>query len=168
MSEAKYDTFHWFQQVADNLSHFKTTNSSDLILKKVDALAEAYVLARQSRFRVLLRQYVGSLTLQVFPSYRIARHSRLASESRGTDPRPISRSRSDRGNTFAQPGLGRQSECTSFITSSHPYTELDRLFGIPQDPKSLPFSMSIPRTYREGSRAFLLPGQWPPRTLAPF
>ena len=26
MSESKYDVFHWFQEVADNLLHFKTTN----------------------------------------------------------------------------------------------------------------------------------------------
>ena len=65
MSEAKYDVFHWFQEVADNLLHFKATNCSDLVLRNADTLATTYVEARQSRFGVLLRQYIGSLTLQV-------------------------------------------------------------------------------------------------------
>jgi ABC-type bacteriocin/lantibiotic exporter with double-glycine peptidase domain len=65
MSETKYDTYHWFQEVADNLSHFKASQSRDLILKKTDALAYSYVNARKSRFRILVRQYIGSLSLQV-------------------------------------------------------------------------------------------------------
>ncbi len=65
MSEAKYDVFHWFQEVADNLLHFKTTNSSALVVKNADTLATTYVEARQSRFNAILRQYIGSLTLQV-------------------------------------------------------------------------------------------------------
>jgi putative ABC transport system ATP-binding protein len=65
MSETKYDTYHWFQEVADNLDHFKVSQSRDLILHKADLLAHSYVQARISRFRVLLRQYIGSLSLQV-------------------------------------------------------------------------------------------------------
>jgi len=65
MSETKYATYHWFQEVADNLSHFKASPSRDLILKKTDALAYSYVNARKSRFRILVRQYIGSLSLQV-------------------------------------------------------------------------------------------------------
>jgi ABC-type bacteriocin/lantibiotic exporter with double-glycine peptidase domain len=74
MSGAKYDAFHWFQEVADNLLHlevadnllhFKTTSCSSLVLEKTDGLATAYVKARQRRFRVLLRQYIGSLSIQV-------------------------------------------------------------------------------------------------------
>ena len=65
MSEAKYGVFHWFQEVADNLLHFKTVNSSHLILRNADRLATTYVQARQSRFGILVRQYIGSLALQV-------------------------------------------------------------------------------------------------------
>ncbi|WNM58109.1 ATP-binding cassette domain-containing protein [Candidatus Nitrospira allomarina] len=65
MSEAKYDTYHWFQEIADNLSHFKSSLSRDLILQKADSLAHTYVHTRQSRFRILVRQYIGSLLLQV-------------------------------------------------------------------------------------------------------
>ncbi len=65
MSEAKYATYHWFQEIADNLSHFKSSLSHDLILQKADSLAHTYVNTRQSRFRILVRQYIGSLLLQV-------------------------------------------------------------------------------------------------------
>ena len=65
MSEAKYATYHWFQEIADNISHFKSSQSRDLILHKADFLAHAYVNARKSRFRILVRQYVGSLVFQV-------------------------------------------------------------------------------------------------------
>lgn len=65
MSEAKYEVFHWFQEVADNFIQFKATNCSDYILRKADSLAADYVQARKSRFGVLLRQYMGSLFLQV-------------------------------------------------------------------------------------------------------
>ena len=65
MSGAKYDVFNWFQEVANNFLHFKTVNSSNLIMRNADRLASTYVQARQSRFRILVRQYIGSLTLQV-------------------------------------------------------------------------------------------------------
>ncbi len=65
MSEAKYDTFHWFQGVADNLLHFKSVASAPLILQRADDLAFAYVKAREARFKVLVRQYIGSVVLQV-------------------------------------------------------------------------------------------------------
>lgn len=65
MSEAKYDTYHWFQEVAENLDHFKVSQSRDLILEKADGLAHAYVQARMARFRHIMRQYIGSLSLQV-------------------------------------------------------------------------------------------------------
>jgi len=65
MSEAKYDAFHWFQEVADNLLHFKTTSCLGLVLGKTDGLASSYVQARKRRFTVLLRQYIGSLSIQV-------------------------------------------------------------------------------------------------------
>ncbi len=65
MSESKYAVFHWLQEVADQLLQFKATNSSDFIIRNADTLAAHYVHARQSRFRVLLRQYIGSLVVQV-------------------------------------------------------------------------------------------------------
>ena len=65
MSKAKYDAFHWLQEIADNLLHFKATNSSNLVMRKTDCLAVEYVQARKFRFRILMRQYIGSLFFQV-------------------------------------------------------------------------------------------------------
>jgi len=65
MSEAKYEVFHWFQEVSDNLFQFKAANCADLILRNADKLAAEYVEARKSRFTVLIRQYIGSIILQV-------------------------------------------------------------------------------------------------------
>ncbi len=65
MSEAKYDVFHWFQEVTDNLLHFKATRCAPLVLRKADMLSAFYIDARKARFRVLVRQYAGSLLLQV-------------------------------------------------------------------------------------------------------
>ncbi len=36
MSEAKYEVFHWFQEVTDNLFQFKATNCADFILNNAD------------------------------------------------------------------------------------------------------------------------------------
>ncbi|QPJ63270.1 MAG: ATP-binding cassette domain-containing protein [Candidatus Nitronauta litoralis] len=65
MSEAKYEAFHWLQEVANNLIHFKATNCANLIFQKTDSLATSYVLARKRRFKALIRQYIGSLFFQV-------------------------------------------------------------------------------------------------------
>ncbi|EAR22609.1 ATP-binding cassette domain-containing protein [Nitrococcus mobilis] len=65
MSEAKYDVFHWFQEVTSNLLHFKATRCAPLVLRKADMLSAFYIDARKARFRVLVRQYAGSLLLQV-------------------------------------------------------------------------------------------------------
>ena len=165
MSEAKYDTFHWFQEVADNLSHFKTTNSTDLVLKKADALADAYVLTRQSRFRVLMRQYIGSLTLQV------VLHTGLL----GTAGWLLSNGELTLGQLVAAEVIvatlllnvdsvaKRTYVIFYFLTA---LTELDHLFALPQDQKSLPFSLSIPRSHQYGialscSEVNGLPTPWP-------
>ena len=65
MSEAKYDVFRWLQEVTGNQHGSQAARGSDL-MKQADALATEYVDARESRFRVLLRQYIGWLLLQVF------------------------------------------------------------------------------------------------------
>ena len=63
MSEAKYDVFRWLQEVTGNQHGSQATRD---LMKQADTLATEYVDARESRFGVLLRQYIGSLSLQVF------------------------------------------------------------------------------------------------------
>ncbi len=64
MSEAKYDVFRWLQEMNGNRPRLQVAHASDL-MERADTLATEYVRARESRFGVLLRQYIGSLSLQV-------------------------------------------------------------------------------------------------------
>jgi len=64
MSQAKYDTIHWLQEIAFNLPHFKATVSEPLLLKKTDELVNTYIGARRTRFQILMRQYLGSVGWQ--------------------------------------------------------------------------------------------------------
>lgn len=65
MSEAKYDVFRWLQEVTGDRTRFNAATGFDL-MEQADVLARSYVRARESRFGVLLRQYIGWLSLQVF------------------------------------------------------------------------------------------------------
>lgn len=149
MSEAKYDAFHWFQEVADNLLHFKATNCSNLILEKTDALAMEYVKARQSRFKVLLRQFIGSLTLQVML------HTGLL----GTAGWLLSKGELTLGQLVAAEVIvaslllnldsvvKRAYVVYYFFTA---LTELDHLFSLPQDKSPKGTELSIPEKKGEG------------------
>lgn len=64
MSEAKYETLHWLQEIGFNLPHFKATVSEPLLLKKTDELVGEYLTARRRRFQILIRQYLGSVGWQ--------------------------------------------------------------------------------------------------------
>jgi len=64
MSAAKYETQHWLQEISDNLLHFKATDSQALLMRRTDELVHAYVERRQSRFSILIRQYLASVGWQ--------------------------------------------------------------------------------------------------------
>jgi putative ABC transport system ATP-binding protein len=64
MSQAKYDTLHWLQEISFNLPHFKSSVSNPLLLKKTDELVSHYIAARRTRFHILIRQYLGSVGWQ--------------------------------------------------------------------------------------------------------
>jgi len=64
MSHAKYETLHWFQEVSRNLLHFKATDSQALLMRRTDELVHAYIETRQTRFGILIRQYLGSVGWQ--------------------------------------------------------------------------------------------------------
>jgi len=151
MSEAKYGVFHWFQEVADNLLHFKTVSASDLILRNADRLATTYVQARQSRFGVLLRQYIGSLTLQVIL------HTGLL----GTAGWLLSQGELTLGQLVAAEVIiaslllnvdsvvKRAYVVFYFFTA---LTELDHLFSLPQDKTLNGSDLSIPESHDAGLR----------------
>jgi putative ABC transport system ATP-binding protein len=64
MSHAKYDTLHWMQEISYNLLHFKATDSRAILMQRTDELVGRYVERRQTRFGILIRQYLGSVGWQ--------------------------------------------------------------------------------------------------------
>ncbi len=67
VSQLHYKTFHWLQDIGINRLHFKSTDSLPLLLKKTDALVQAYVMARKTRSDILSgAQYKSSVIFQAF------------------------------------------------------------------------------------------------------
>jgi ABC-type bacteriocin/lantibiotic exporter with double-glycine peptidase domain len=64
MSHAKYDTLHWIQEISYNLLHFKATDSQAILMQRTDELVGKYIERRQTRFGILIRQYLGSVGWQ--------------------------------------------------------------------------------------------------------
>ena len=149
MSEAKYSTFNWFQNVAENLLHLKATNCSPIIQKRADVLAATYVQARKSRFRALLRQYIGSIIFQVVI------HTGLL----GTAGWLLSQGELTLGQLVAaevivaslllnlESVLKRSYIIFYFFTALH---ELDHLYSLPQDPPEDGSEFSIPQPHKTG------------------
>lgn len=67
VSRLHYQTFHWLQDIGINRLHFKATDSLPLLLKKTDALVQAYVMARKTRSDILTgAQYKSAVIFQAF------------------------------------------------------------------------------------------------------
>lgn len=64
MAEAKYEVFDWMQDISRNVLQLKATDSSAWIMQKTDQLVNRYTETRKARIRVLLRQYIGSVSGQ--------------------------------------------------------------------------------------------------------
>ena len=56
-SKFKYKVAHWLEEVARTSITFKLIGKPDLSLRKVDTYVEEYLGARESHFRILVRQY---------------------------------------------------------------------------------------------------------------
>ncbi len=67
-SHAKYDVAAWLEELLRCLRTFKFAGGQQLALEKADQLAGGYVTARRQHFRVVWRQTVFSLGLQVIAS----------------------------------------------------------------------------------------------------
>jgi len=67
-SHAKYDVAAWLQELLRCLRAFKFAGGRQLALEKADHLAGQYVTARREHFRVVWRQTVFALGLQVVVS----------------------------------------------------------------------------------------------------
>ncbi len=64
-SDAKYEVATWLQDLARVPILFKSNRGDSFALERADQLVSSYLLWRAKHFRILLRQIVGSVTLQV-------------------------------------------------------------------------------------------------------
>jgi putative ABC transport system ATP-binding protein len=163
MSQAKYDTLHWLQEISFNLPHFKATVSNPLLLKKTDELVGYYVAARRTRFQILIRQYLGSVGWQALG------HSALI----GTAGWLLAMGQLTLGQLVAAEVIvgallinfdsvvKRMGYVFYFLTA---LTELDFLFSLPKDTSSATVSAPLPDPRIHGLRltcrglAFAFPG----------
>lgn len=67
-SHAKYDVAAWLEELLRSLRAFKFAGGPRLAVEKAERLADEYVTARRDHFRVVWRQTVFSLGLQVVAS----------------------------------------------------------------------------------------------------
>jgi len=67
-SDAKYEVATWLQDLARVPILFKSNRGDSFALERADQLVGSYLEWRAKHFRVLLRQIVGSVTIQVLAS----------------------------------------------------------------------------------------------------
>ncbi|MFC6997447.1 peptidase domain-containing ABC transporter [Rufibacter roseus] len=58
-SKYKYKLVHWLEEVARNITVFKSASHEKLSLEKTDYYTSGYLKARESHFRVLMMQYIS-------------------------------------------------------------------------------------------------------------
>jgi len=64
-SRIKYDLVNWFEEIAHFPFLFKGPGGHGMAYERANELATDYVMARAKHFRILMRQIIGLLTLQV-------------------------------------------------------------------------------------------------------
>ena len=151
LSHAKYDTLHWFQEIADNLLHFKSTDSQTLLISKTDQLLDAYLGARRTRFGVLIRQYIGSLGWQaVAHGGLIATAGWLLSIGQLTLGQFVAAEVVVSGMLSSFDGVvKRMGHIYYFLTA---LTELNFLFSLPKDQDTATLSIPLPDPTIHGIR----------------
>ena len=151
MSHAKYDTLHWIQEIAYNLLHFKATDSQSLLMRKTDQLVGKYVESRQARFRVLVRQYLGSVGWQAIAhSGVLATAGWLLSVGQLTLGQLVAAEVVVGGLLINFDGIiKRLGHVYYFLTS---LAELDMFFSLPKDENSATLSVPLPDPTVHGIR----------------
>lgn len=67
-SKAKYEVAAWLQELARSPATFRAGGGANFAVRKADALAKDYLLARTKHFGVVVRQLEGMLAIQVLAS----------------------------------------------------------------------------------------------------
>ena len=166
MSHAKYETLHWMQEISCNLLHFKSTDSHALLMKKTDELVHAYIETRQTRFDILVRQYLGSVGWQAIAhSGLLATAGWLLSLGQLTLGQLVAAEVVVSGLLSSLDAVvKRMGHIYYFLTGLQ---ELDFLFSIPKDQAATALSVPLPNPTIHGIRvickdlAFTYPGMPP-------
>lgn len=151
LSHAKYDTLHWFQEIAYNLLHFKSTDSQALLITKTDQLLDSYMSIRRTRFGILIRQYLGSLGWQaVAHSGLIATAGWLLSIGQLTLGQFVAAEVVVNGILSSFDGVvKRMGHIYYFLTA---LTELNFLFSLPKDQDTATLAIPLPDPTVHGIR----------------
>lgn len=64
-SQAKYAVHAWLEELARHAPQLKTSGAARFALERADGLARQYLRARATHYRIVLRQLIGALGLQV-------------------------------------------------------------------------------------------------------
>lgn len=67
-SKQKYKIAAWLEDIAAHPQIFHSTGGLALAQEHADALAKNYLVARSKHFRIVLRQLIGNMALQIFAS----------------------------------------------------------------------------------------------------
>lgn len=151
MSHAKYETLHWLQEISYNLLHFKATDSQALLMRKTDELIHSYVETRQTRFGILIRQYLGSVGWQaVAHSGLLATAGWLLSMGQLTLGQLVAAEVVVSGLLLGFDAVvKRMGHIYYFLTGLN---ELDFLFSFPKDQASATLSVPLPDPTIHGIR----------------
>lgn len=151
MSHAKYETLHWLQEIFHNLLHFKATDSQALLMQKTDEFVHSYVETRQTRFGILIRQYLGSVSWQaVAHSGLLATAGWLLSIGQLTLGQLVAAEVIVGGLLLSFDAVvKRMGHIYYFLTGLN---ELDVLFSLPKDQASATLSVPLPDPTIHGIR----------------
>lgn len=151
MSHAKYDTLHWMQEISYNLLHFKATDSQAILMQRTDELVTKYVETRQTRFGILIRQYLGSVGWQALAhGGLIATAAWLLSIGQLTLGQLVAAEVVVSGLLSSFDGvIKRMGHIFYFLTG---LTELDFVLSLPKDQGSVTLSVPLPDPTVHGIR----------------
>ena len=151
MSHAKYEIFHWMQDVSDNLLQLKATDSQPWLMQRTDQLINDYTETRKARFRVLCRQYVGSVAGQaVAMSGALGMAGWLMATGQLTLGQLVAAQAVVGALVLNFDSLIKNMGHVYYFFTS--LVELDYLFSRPQDQLPAASSVSLPAHLNEGIR----------------
>ncbi|MBI4002302.1 MAG: ABC transporter ATP-binding protein [Nitrospira defluvii] len=152
VSQLHYKTFHWLQDIGINRLHFKSTDSLPLLLKKTDALVQAYVMARKTRSDILSGgQYKSAVIFQAFAhSGMIGLGGWLLSVGDITLGQFVAAEVIVGTLLLNLDTVARRMYAAIYVVTS--LDELSKLFALPKEDVSSPLAASLPDPSLHGVR----------------